>query len=113
MIEVKEESFEGPRGLKIFTRAWRPAQRKAVLVICHGLNAHSGHYLWPGEQLAAAGYAVHALDLHGRGRSDGERFYVAKFSDYVDDVAGLVREAKSQFPELPTLLLGHSAGGVV
>jgi alpha-beta hydrolase superfamily lysophospholipase len=113
MIEVREESFEGPRGLKIFTRAWRPAQRKAALVIVHGLNAHSGHYLWPGEQLAAAGFAVHALDLHGRGKSDGERFFVAKFSDYVDDVAAFVARVKAAEPGLPVFLLGHSAGGVV
>jgi len=79
----------------------------------HGLNAHSGHYQWPGEQLAAAGYAVHALDLHGRGNSDGERFYVAKFSDYVDDVAGVVEQARSQHPGVPVFLLGHSAVGVV
>lgn len=113
MIDAKEERFDGPRGLKIFTRSWRPAQPRGVMVIVHGLNAHSGHYQWPGEQLAAAGYAVHALDLHGRGNSDGERFFVAKFSDYVDDVAAFVARVKAAEPGLPVFLLGHSAGGVV
>src|SRR4029453_572391 len=51
--------------------------------------------------------------LRGRGQSDGERFYVEKFSDYVDDVSAVVKLAKSREPGLPTFLLGHSAGGVV
>jgi acylglycerol lipase len=56
---------------------------------------------------------VFAVDLRGRGRSDGERFYVTKFADYVDDVAGLVKAATTQYPGLPLFLMGHSAGGVV
>jgi alpha-beta hydrolase superfamily lysophospholipase len=52
-------------------------------------------------------------DLRGRGQSDGERFYVAKFADYVDDVATFVTLAKSAHPDLPVFVLGHSAGGVV
>jgi len=114
MINAAEQSFDGPGGRKIFTRSWRPDTRpRGVVAIVHGLNAHSGHYEWPGEQLAAAGLAVHALDLHGRGKSDGERYYVAKFQDYVDDVAAFVTRTKAAEPGLPVFLLGHSAGGVV
>jgi acylglycerol lipase len=56
---------------------------------------------------------VYALDLRGRGKSDGERFYVEDVADYVSDVAGTVALAKSRNPGLPVFLLGHSAGGVV
>jgi acylglycerol lipase len=57
--------------------------------------------------------AAYAIDLRGRGRSEGERFYVEKMEDYTDDVAKLVRTAKSENPGLPVFVLGHSAGGVV
>jgi alpha-beta hydrolase superfamily lysophospholipase len=98
----------------IFVRAWRPVSAlKAVIVICHGVNSHSGHYLWAADQFVAAGFAVYALDLRGRGRSEGERFFVRSVADYVDDLAGVVRYAKSREPGLPVFLLGHSAGGVV
>ena len=111
---VREEKFEGVGGLNIFTRSWRPeGEPLGVVVIVPGFNSHSGQYLWVGEQLAANGLGVYALDLRGRGRSDGERFYVEKIEDYVDDVATLVRKAKSENPRLPVFLLGHSAGGVV
>jgi alpha-beta hydrolase superfamily lysophospholipase len=65
------------------------------------------------QQFAASGLAVYAVDLRGRGHSDGERFYVQKFADYVSDVSTLVTLVKSREPGLPVFLLGHSAGGVV
>lgn len=112
---MNESSFEGVGGLKIFTRSWHPAVGKprAVVVIVPGFNSHSGQYMWMGEQFAANGLAVYALDLRGRGNSDGERFYVEKFEDYVNDVATFVTLAKSQELGLPVFVLGHSAGGVV
>ena len=111
---MSEETFEGVGGLKIFTRSWHPPGKpRGVVVIVPGFNAHSGQYLWVAEQLVSSRLAVYALDLRGRGKSDGERFYVQNFSDYVNDVATFVKLAKSREPGLPVYLLGHSAGGVV
>ena len=113
-VKVSEGSFQGVGGLNIFTRTWRPeGDPRGVVVIVHGFNSHSGQYHWVAEQLTATGFAVYALDHRGRGRSDGERFYVEKMEDYVDDVATLVNEAKSENPGLPVFVLGHSAGGVI
>jgi alpha-beta hydrolase superfamily lysophospholipase len=109
-----EETVEQPGGIKLFLRSWRPnAPARAVVVIVHGFNAHSGQYQWVAEQLTHAGLAVYAPDLRGRGQSSGERFYVDKFNDYVDDVKAIVALAKARHPGLPVFLLGHSAGGVV
>jgi alpha-beta hydrolase superfamily lysophospholipase len=111
---MTEGSFDGVGGLKIFTRAWRPTEPgRAAVVIVHGFNSHSGQYQWVADQLVAAGFAVHALDLRGRGKSDGERFYVQKFKDYTDDVATFVDLVKQREPGVPLFMLGHSAGGVV
>jgi alpha-beta hydrolase superfamily lysophospholipase len=112
---MNESSFKGVGGLNIFTRSWRPAtgQPRAVVVIVHGFNSHSGQYTWVAEQFVDSNLAVYALDLRGRGRSEGERFYVETIEDYVNDVATFVRIAKSQEPGLPVFVLGHSAGGVV
>lgn len=109
-----EGRFEGAGGLNIFFRSWHPGgPTRGVAVIVHGFNSHSGQYLWVGQQFATNGLATYALDLRGRGRSDGERFYVEKIEDYVDDVATLVRKAKAENPGLPVFVLGHSAGGVI
>src|SRR5258706_12104646 len=109
-----QESVEGVSGLKIFFRSWRPdGEARGAIVIVPGFNSHSGYYGWVAEQFVASGLAVYAVDLRGRGKSDGERFYVEAFADYVSDVHALVTLAKSREPGLPVFLLGHSAGGVV
>jgi acylglycerol lipase len=112
MIDV---SFKSTGGLNINATSWQPEGRtkRGVVILVHGFNSHLGYYGWVAEQLTAAGFAAYALDLRGRGKSDGERFFVDKFQDYVDDVAGLVDIARAKEPGLPLFVLGHSAGGIV
>ena len=110
----KEESMDGAGGLKIFVRSWRPEKSsRAVIVLSHGFNSHSGYYLWAAEQLLASGLSVYALDYRGRGKSDGERYYVEKFSEYQGDLDQTVKLARSREAGLPVFVLGHSAGGVI
>jgi acylglycerol lipase len=111
---IGEGTFQTTDGLNIFYRSWRPAgNTRGVVLIVPGFNAHSGYYAWVAERLNAIGLAIYAVDLRGRGKSDGERFYVNQFADYVSDVNGLLAIAKSREPGKPLFLLGHSAGGVV
>lgn len=111
---MNESSFEGVGGLRIATRSWQPSgSPRAVMILVHGFNAHSGYMVWPGEQLSANGFACYALDLRGRGNSEGERFYVEELSDYLGDVDKLVEIARAENPGLPVYVLGHSAGGVI
>lgn len=111
---MTEELIESTGGLKLFVRAWQAAGvARGIVVIVPGFNAHSGYYGWVARQLVEHGLSVYALDLRGRGKSDGERFYVDTFADYVSDVAAVVARARTQAPALPIFLLGHSAGGVV
>jgi alpha-beta hydrolase superfamily lysophospholipase len=108
------ETLQGATGLKLFVRSWQPTTpATGVVAIVPGFNSHSGYYQWVAEQFVALGLAVYAVDLRGRGKSDGERFYVDTFNDYVSDVATMVSATKSRHPGLPIVLLGHSAGGVV
>ncbi len=114
MTATTEETFGSTGHVNIFFRSWLPeGEPRAVVVICHGFNSHSGQYAWVAERFVEQGFAVYAPDLRGRGRSDGERFYVDNVSEYADDLGGAVAIAKSRHPGLKTFLLGHSAGGVV
>ena len=108
-----EHWLDGTGGLRIFTRHWEAAgEPKASLVICHGVNSHGGQYIRAAGEFAARGFAVTALDLRGRGRSEGERFYVEHIDDYVSDLSQAIEAARARHPGLPVYLLGHSAGGV-
>lgn len=107
-----ESWFEGSAG-RIYARNWEPEGKpKASLVLCHGVNSHGGQYIRAGEAFARRGYAASALDLRGRGRSDGERFYAESVDDYVSDLSLAIDAARARHTDLPLFLLGHSAGGV-
>lgn len=111
---MKEESFVGRSGTRLFMRSWEPAGTpRAVVVICHGVLSHSGQYLWTGERLSAAGFAVYAYDHRGRGKSEGPRLFINDISEYTDDLGSFMALAKARQPGLPVFLLGHSMGGVI
>ena len=111
---VKEETVASSDGVKIFVRSQQPdGPPRAVIIICHGVNSHGGQYLWSLQQFSASGLAAYALDMRGRGKSEGPRFYVDSVDEYVADLSAVIKLAKSRHPGLPVFLLGHSAGGVV
>ena len=114
MTAMTEEDIHGGPGPTLHIRRW-PAigAARGVVLIVPGFNSHGGYYGWVGGQLSAAGLTAYAVDLRGRGRSEGERFYVDAFEDYVSDVASLAAVVKTREKDLPVFLLGHSAGGVV
>ncbi|KAH8094316.1 alpha beta hydrolase [Aureococcus anophagefferens] len=99
------------QGLRIFTRAWAPASApRATVLLVHGFAEHSGRYGALGAALAAAGYAVVALDHQGHGRSEGCRGHVERFGALVGGVAPSRRRCA---PDLPLFLVGHSMGAQV
>jgi len=109
-----ERTFEGLGGLRIASRSWRPdGAARGIVILIHGFNSHSGYFAWPAEQFVANGLAAYALDLRGRGKSEGERFYVRRFSDWLEDVDRLVEIARTENPGVPVYVLGHSVGGVI
>lgn len=110
----REGSFTGRNDYNIAYKVWTPTgDPRAVMLIVPGFNSHSGYFGWVAEQLATNGFASYAVDLRGRGKSDGERFYVDSFSDYVSDVEGLMAVARAEHPGKRLYVLGHSAGGVI
>jgi acylglycerol lipase len=104
--------FDGCRG-RIHHDSWLPdGQAHTVVVLLHGYAEHLGLYDALGRRLAGHGYAVHAMDCIGHGRSDGERAHVESWDHYVTDARTLVSIAANRHPGAPVVLLGHSGGAV-
>jgi alpha-beta hydrolase superfamily lysophospholipase len=83
------------------------------VVLVHGLAEHAGRYTHVGEYLAERGWAVHAFDYRGHGRSPGPRVHVQRFDDFLDDTAAAIEAARRRHPGLPVFLVGHSLGGLI
>src|SRR5689334_5211135 len=112
---AQELTVTGNDGESLFYRSWRPIQTapRAVLLIVPGFKSYSGRYAWAGAELAKSGYAVYALDLRGRGQSEGRPYVVSDFDEYVEDVETVAMAVKSKEGDLPLFVAGHSAGAVI
>jgi acylglycerol lipase len=109
-----EGSFTEPGGLVLRERWWLPAGKtRAAVVLVHGLKDHGARYDHAGSWLADRGYAVYAPDLRGHGESEGERFFVEAFDEYVEDLAVFLDRVREKEKGRPLFLLGHSMGGTV
>ena len=91
---------------------WHAPNRKATVVLVHGLAEHAGRYQRTGSLLAGEGYEVIAPDLFGFGRSGGDRGDVPSWDHYFEQVERLIDETRSGRDD-PVALMGHSMGGLV
>jgi lysophospholipase len=112
MAQHDEGTLTSFDGLTIHHQSWRPdGDPKAVVLLVHGLGEHSGRYRHVAERLVAAGYAVHALDHRGHGKSDGKRVFVKSYDEFMADLIQFRGHVEAQHPGLPLVVLGHSMGG--
>lgn len=104
---------EGTLSTGQYRQAWTVEQPVGVVLLVHGAHEHGGRYRHVGERLAAAGYAVHAVDHPGHGRSPGRRGNIGSMAAAVGGVAELARLAGEQHPGVPLFVYGHSLGGLI
>ncbi len=113
-VRHAEGTFSAADGRLLFEQRWLPdGETRAQVAIVHGYAEHSGRYAHVGDALAQRGYAVHALDLRGHGRSDGDRAIVRSFDEYLADVRAFIALVRERAARRPLFLLGHSMGGTI
>jgi acylglycerol lipase len=116
MIDRGSGTLAGVGGLQLFRRFWCPADPPtALVVLVHGAGEHSGRYEHVAERLVGDGYAVHALDQRGHGRSQGPRALIDRVDHAVTDLDALVSAAiqHESAASIPVLMVGHSMGAMI
>ncbi len=110
----QEGTFKGIGEIDLYYQSWHPEGKvKGVLAIVHGLGGHSRRYGNIVEHLIPKQYAVYALDLRGHGRSSGQRGYINSWADFRQDLLAFLQLIKTQQPESPVFVLGHSLGAII
>ncbi len=105
--------FAGTEG-KVHYQRWEPKGRpQRIVQMIHGYAEHGGRYGHVAAALTAQGAVVYADDHIGHGKSDGERALITDLGHVVDDLHYLSVIAKSEYPGLPLILVGHSMGGLL
>ncbi|EFJ06411.1 hypothetical protein SELMODRAFT_186777 [Selaginella moellendorffii] len=116
-----ERMITNARGMAQYTQSWLPTRErvKALVMVCHGYGADSGWFVQlTAIGIAQRGFAVHAIDHQGHGRSQdwqGLRAYVPDINPVVDDCIAFFDSVRSQqeFQGLPAFLYGESLGGAL
>ena len=106
--------FLGAGEIELYYQSWHPVlPPRAVLVIVHGLGAHSGIFKQLAEFLCDRQITVYALDLRGHGRSEGQRGHINSWSEFRQDLNAFIQLVSTKEPTLPLYLLGQSLGGTI
>jgi len=108
-----EHAVDGAVAASLFRRGWVPREPRAAVLLVHGYGEHSGRYEHVGTRLAERGFATHAYDHLGHGRSSGARCHVRRMDDYLDDLERVLGHVREEHPDLAVFVLGHSMGGLV
>lgn len=121
--ERQEHTFTDAEGITTYYSAWKAGGSKGVVQLAHGLGEHSGRYEHVAQKLVSAGYAVYADDHRGHGRTGMQQWGgdVTKLGQLgpggmratvaaVEELTGIIR---SEQPDLPLVLLGHSWGSII
>ena len=111
---VPHESFITSRdGARLRLVDWtRPDAPIARLLFVHGWAEHADRYRFPVDYFTLKGFACFGIDVRGHGGSAGQRSYIDRYDQYLDDAQAAL-EALPDCGEVPTFLVGHSQGGLV
>lgn len=91
---------------------------KGIFHLVHGMTEYIGRYNELLSAVAAAGYIACGFDNlgHGKTASEYELGFIAERDGYkylVDDAIRFGDSVKSDFPDLPYFLMGHSMGSFI
>ncbi len=113
-VTVSSNTLANAKYGDLYCQRWQPqGDKRAVVLLVHGMGEHCQRYEVLASTLAKQGVAVCSFDLPGHGQSPGTPGYVEHFSDHVDAVLAY-REQLSEYCEaMPVFLLGHSMGGLI
>lgn len=109
-----ETFHETSDGKKLYLQAWEPeTERKAAVLVVHGLGEHSGRYAHLAAYLNQQGFAVYTFDGRGHGKSSLPKptAYFERVEHYLKDVDDLYHKMKNYAEGVPCFIFGHSMGG--
>ena len=109
-------SFTADDGDEVVAYRWAgDGEPRGIVQIVHGMGEHAGRYRRLARALTDAGYVVYAGDHRGHGRTAGS---VERLGDFgpggwpglIADIGQLAGIARTEFPGLPLVMVGHSMG---
>jgi alpha-beta hydrolase superfamily lysophospholipase len=100
--------------LRLYWQRYTPPSPKATVLVLHGGGDHCGRYPGITAALVQAGFEAALFDFRGHGQSDGRRWHVDAFGDYLHDVDAFVAKlSQDGIAGDQLFVVGHSQGGLI
>jgi alpha-beta hydrolase superfamily lysophospholipase len=99
--------------LRLYWQRYTPPAPRATVLVLHGGGDHSGRYPAITTALVRAGLEVALVDFRGHGQSDGRRWHVDGFGDYLADLDAFVAKVRADGPKGKLFVVAHSQGALV
>jgi alpha-beta hydrolase superfamily lysophospholipase len=100
--------------LRLYWQRFTPPAPRATVAVLHGAGDHSGRYPGITAALVHAGFQVALVDFRGHGQSDGRRWHVDQFADYVSDLDAFVAKLSQDGVAGDRLfVVAHSHGALI
>lgn len=113
---VKDVVFNGKNNNPIRIKLYAPAKPKAVIVVIHGMQEHSGRYENFATICEEKQVAVITSDLRGHGDNAPMGPGLDEGSIYlniVEDQKSIIEKARELVKDVPVVVMGHSYGSFV
>lgn len=102
------------QGKELLYRHWPAASTQAIILLVHGLGAHTNRWDFIGAYLSSNGISAYALELKGFGQTtERPRGHIDSFATYYRDILELLAIAQKDYPGKKAFILGESLGGLV
>jgi alpha-beta hydrolase superfamily lysophospholipase len=108
-----DDGFLQGKGGRLYWQRYVPPVPRATVAVLPGGGDHSGRYPGLTSALVRAGAEVVLLDFRGHGRSDGRRWHVDGFRDYLDDTDVFLDHVRAGAAGRKVFVVGHSQGGLI
>jgi alpha-beta hydrolase superfamily lysophospholipase len=99
--------------LRLYWQRFTPASPRATVAVLHGGGDHSGRYPALTAALVRAGFQAALVDFRGHGQSDGRRWHVDGFGDYLADLDAFLAKLRADGLAGRLFVVAHSQGALV
>jgi len=110
----REEGFlHSKDNLRLYWQRYTPPSPRATVAVIPGGGDHSGRYPALTAALVAAGFQAALVDFRGHGQSDGRRWHIDAFGDYLDDMDAFMAHVRAGAAGKKVFVAAHSMGALI
>jgi len=110
----REEGFVPSKdNVRLYWQRYTPPSPRATVAVIPGGGDHSGRYPALTTALVRVGFQAALLDFRGHGQSDGRRWHIDTFGDYLDDMEAFMSHVRAGAGGRKVLVVAHSQGALI